>query len=694
MDAQRISEGIGQTASKYGADLLETAEAAKTLAQAGYNATTIMRELDYTMMGMRGMGMTIEQMQELQIAVRAVTGELDNANSSLQILEKLSQIESGYAVSAQQLADAIRISAPFLREFSQNMRGMKDVFDYTIGFTTTAVEQLRISGTQAGNALKFIGARLLQPRISKRLQEQFGVNLAREGGTEMLPINEIMDEVHTKYRGLKDSGQGAKADQLLATVAGAHRVNYLAAVLNNYDRALDITAESSYAFAGAQRRTDITLDTMAVTVQRLRTNFQLLFNNMADGTAIADGLKFTLGALGNVMGGVSGTGLGTVGGIGMMAAGFGAWQLGKKGIRNLDTMQKARSLGVDYVYLKSALDARRASQLRAMLPSAATEASPILMADGTAYAGAAARAGAGAAEGGMLARAGSGIASFGGAMAATFGPTGAIVLGLAAALGVTGLIYRLWKRVSDDTDQYRIKLRDIQDLKLWDAPQFREMDALAEKYGMTSAPRAYEATLNAFTGPTMDPGIARVMGRYGANNMSELLGIANKNKLDKPDIANEIIDAFVNSKALGEAGSKLKDIEDQALRVAEATRLIGLAAWAANYRIAQSIEALRDSTTRMIESTAGGLAILDTRNRHGMMATIGGAMGDFFKGRSTLQSTAGLAVNAQLVNYGVSNVADPMKARDSLVGLLRDAEMPTGLVRLFQTSETFCLSHV
>ncbi len=717
-DAQAISEGVGETAGKYGADLMETAQAAKVLAQAGLNAAEVVRELDYTMLGVRGMGMSIDQMQELQVAMRAVYGKVDTklpiaeqmeqvekqSRVTLSVLERISKIEAAYAVSAQQLADGLKIAAPFLNELSDGMRGMQDVVDYSLAYTTTAVEQLRISGTQAGNALKFIGARILQPRILGKLQSEFGLKLAQEGGTELLPINEIMAEIHTRYTQLKEAGEGAKADRLLATVAGAHRVNVLAAIMQDYQGTLDKAMESSWAFAGAQDRAGIAMDTMQSTVGRLRTNFQLLFNNMSEGTGIADGLKAVLTGLANVMGGVGGQGMGTLGALGLIGAGFAGFRGSKKAYRALDTMREARNLGVDYSYLRNSLEQRRLSQTRAMIqdfgaPGPAAGRAPTRFARaGNFLAGLGGGRSMVSGIGRFMSDAGSttgAMSRLGGAMSNFFGPTGTIVLGIMAAIAALGGGIKLIRKFMNDTDQYRIKLRDLESLRLRDSPQFNEYQDLAQSRGFQGADDAHMRTMDALVGDpnpnrrvNRSPEVQALLRQYGVSTIRELRAKVDTDGLDAGVVGGELIDAFINSGALGAAGTKLKEIENQEVRVAEAAKLIGLSAWAANHRIAESIEAVRASTSRMVQTTAAGMDAMDTRNRRGGWNRAVGAVGDILKNRETLQHQILVAPISS--SEGQQQLRQgggwQQLSRSRMGDFLSSSNMPTGLMDVFKGS--------
>lgn len=669
MDAQAISRSIGITASRYGADLMQTAEAAKVLAQAGLNAREVMSELDHTMQGMRAMGMTIEQMQELQVAVREVSDEADRANASLSVLEKISSVERSTAVSAQQLAEALKISSPFLKQFSEDMRGLPDVFDTTIGATTVMVEQLRISGSQAGRSLNMIMSRMLRPETQKRLQDEFGLKLGQEGGNAYLPLNEMLDEIHRRYQELQNSGQRSKAQELLVEVAGARQVAPLSALLNNYQKYLDITTNSTYAFGDANERTGIALDSMAARVQRVKTNFQLLFNKLGDGTLIADGLKTSMSGLATLMGGATGTGLGTTGSLLTIAGGFAAFKGARVGMNEFGIMRDSLSMpGVSYAMLRADIRRRRLAEVAALAaPTGAV------------------------AERGVL-------STVGGRLAATFGPTGTIVLGLTSALVLVGAIDRIWKHFHEQTNEFAIRLKSLEELKIFDSPQFQQLSEMATNLGpagMTAQTLGVNA--QAAMDPRKNPALAAILAKYGANDFQQLLAMTQQGGMNRPQIAKEILAAFTGSSELGAVGERLRtarDATEAQEHLVEATKLMGLAAWEAVFRINQALEALQDSTNRMISNMESGLQVLDTRNRDNLFTALYQGFLDQFLDRATLQRRAFGSDVGSIPGVGGNETrmlprSDFEAARENVINLLSSSGLNEGLVGVLEWSTEF-----
>jgi hypothetical protein len=672
-DAKKIGDAITTMAMRYGASIGETAQAAKTLAQTGLNATEVASELNATLLGMRGLGITIQQMQELQIAIHSVQEEMNNSNAtfitSAALVEKMSHVESQYAVSAQNLADALKISAPFVKTFAEGMRGKTDFVDVTSGITTVMVEQLRVSGTQAGNALKTTLSRLLRPEILAKLQGNFGLKLGTTRG-EMLPLDEVFGEVAGRYKAMKAAGgpQSIKADQMLAQLAGAHRVNYIAAVLNNYDQALKVAEESANSFGEAQMRADMVMDTFGAKVTQARNAFQLFANDLLQNSLVADGLKGSLEGVAVVLGGLAGSLHGYGSGLASVI-GITGGTLAVKGIargaNRLGIARTAYQMGVGYGDLSTAIDNRRRAEFADRY---SVGRSPVSL------------FGAAAAAEGNISKVGKGASMLGsafGKLVNFIGPTGVILLGLTAFLGILGGIHRMLNGANDDARKYGIRVKSDFESGVYDSPQYKALDESLKNLGYTNIRKGIADVSGAMNAKDVQ-GIPQ---KYGAANYIELLGKSRRGELkNAPEIANDVIKMIANSNYITEdAKRKIRGISDEGERLAYVTKLIGEMAFAATWQITQALAMAHDSIGRQVSDTMTGMQQLDAgRERTTRYAKVIGALGDMIMNRAVLNRP----VDFSGVN-GEGNI-DPSIIKPGAVHSVRaffeQSKMPVGQV--------------
>lgn len=626
-EMQQVAVGISHSARRFGADLLQTADAARVLAQAGFTTSEVLRELDYTLLGMRAMGVTIEQMQELQVAVRALGG------NTLDVLSKISKVEAEFAVTAQDLADAIKVAAPIVNQYTDDISGLGDAFDFTNALATAAVQQLRISGREAGNALKFVLARLVQPATSNRLTKEFQFEYFKPGGKELLEIPDLFEAIKDKYEQLKRDVGGERALEFLVTVAGGRRANFLAALLEQYDTILEVTRKSRYAFGDAQRRAALSTDTLNVSLQKFNTNFNLFVQNMLNGVGAADGLRFAVEQLAKVFGGFSGqgAGLGTV--LGLTLAG----SLGVKGGKKLFQAAEFASLGLPVGKTFAGLRNRRRLELAETIaesslttPGAsaaggrafALGASPVVAATeirtglATGVGNAAVIAGTMGALGKDAGKVAQGVTKTTkflplitkgfGAFVRFLGPAGFLVGLLALASSLTGHLSRAYDRYKKGprVNARVAKLITLEELDIFNAPQTGAFTDAAKRSGFKDIEQAFRGV----TTGALSPEFQKFLGIEGGSVDDVLTAITNKledvRKGTESAFRTEGLEAFIAG--MGEVGKGLRGIENDALRSATAMQLIFGAAFAANAQLQQNLqEVSRVATLAQSESLEG-----------------------------------------------------------------------------------------
>lgn len=322
--AAQIGAGITQNALDYGVNVQESIRAAKTFAQIGANPQDVVSLSRAALVGQVGAGLEPQQATELLIAARNVTNE---RVQPMDILDRISNIEARYAVSAQDLSEGVMRVGSLATQLQPGTMGGVDALDTVIGAVTTIVERTRISGNQAATALRFMVSRLSAPDVSRDLQERFGIRLAGDTPNQLRPLQDILAEIAEKYQGLLKTNS-VQASELLTTFAGARQANVGAALLGNFDRAMQISAESSRSFGDAQDRATLQLDTAQAKVSQLNTSFFTLLERLNEQTGALEIFKFAVTGAAELLQSLTpktGNSLGTtlLGVGGVSAAGYG-----------------------------------------------------------------------------------------------------------------------------------------------------------------------------------------------------------------------------------------------------------------------------------------------------------------------------------------------------------------------------------
>lgn len=292
---EAISDVAIRNAERFGAALSETAEAAKTFAQAGQSLRQIEKSLEASFYAVRGANLPLADAKNLVIAIQNITeGELE----ALDVLNRISRLESQRAVTAGDLATGIQRIGPVVRQLRGDMVGLADEFDVALGAITTIVERTRVSGSNAATSLRFILSRLGSADIVQRLQDISGVGLAREGGQQLRPFVEILQDLSAVYQEFQATGQSFKAAQLLTSIGGARQIQATSTLLEDFNNTtLRYANIGAKAFNDVNERSSITMNTLSTDLQKLQATFASLGVSITNNPFTNGVLRFAVNAL-------------------------------------------------------------------------------------------------------------------------------------------------------------------------------------------------------------------------------------------------------------------------------------------------------------------------------------------------------------------------------------------------------------
>lgn len=259
-DRGLISEEAFNQARKYGIALKDILNTVKLFAQSGFTLQQSLKLSEAVAQAAVGGGLEPQQAVETAIAVQNLS---QGRTSATDIFGRIAKIERINAVTGQDLSIAIQRVGSLAQQLQSTQVGPVDAFDAVIGATTQIVETTRVTGNQAATSLRFILARLAAPDIANKLQGRFGISLAQDPeGRTLRPLTDILADVAERYKKLVSTGDTGEANRLLVTLAGARQVNAAAALLTNFNKAMETAVESSYAFGDIERRTAAQLETL------------------------------------------------------------------------------------------------------------------------------------------------------------------------------------------------------------------------------------------------------------------------------------------------------------------------------------------------------------------------------------------------------------------------------------------------
>lgn len=671
-DRSAVTSGVYKSAIRWGFSPDEVAEAAKDFARQGYSTVDIIHELDRTLMEARGFDLTIHEVQDLQTALRAMNEEAEKTLSEDNLFDKLAHLEARYSISAKDLGKSFTILSPLVQQFNGEVQGSVSSLDTMFGMVTAIVQRTRVSGAQAATTIRMMLSRLSNTETLKKLQTEYGIQIADASGKDYLPFPDMMTQIVKRYRELEATNPQA-AKSLAAQLGGTRQIHGTVALLQDYDVAQKAATESSYAFADAQGRSLYVMDTLQVSLERFRTSFQLFLGDFMRGSDIAQGFKAILDGISGVLTGLSGQGSGSLGAIALILGGGAAIQGGKAAYSFLDDLSltgsgvfayraakeakeaadaaaleqvkplfeplqggEASKIGGEFSKLRRERREMRAARLgvshEAPMPSAAearhaaagfhtlvgmggkiaktAEAEEKVAVATGRFAKVAV---AGSAAAGAFAEGVSTLVSF-------FGVGAALIAGVAAVTALIGHFNKKMDEGADAVSKYQIKLRSLQELQIWRAPQYQEYTKQASELKLGSAYEADRLLQDrlGLTGGPLSPHVAALVQRYGVkpdapDRWEQLLTQAQTNPKGTENFRKELTQALIQD--LPEATRKLLETKTAEEQIVAVTGLVGKAAWSANFQVAQSVQAINSSINTMIDDTVSRLNALDKKEQ-------------------------------------------------------------------------------
>lgn len=212
------------------------AEAAKEFSRQGLTSEeTIKRTTDALILTRLA---NIDVAKSVDVLTASINGFQKSALTSSEIINKLATVDSKFAVSSNDLAEALSRSGAAASDAGIN-------FDQLIGLVTAAQQTTARGGAVIGNALKTIFTRI-ERRETVEAMESLGISV-RETSGEMLTALPLLQNFAQAYDGL----EGSLKKQAAALVGGVFQINILKAVLGDLAKANGIAAQATDISANA-----------------------------------------------------------------------------------------------------------------------------------------------------------------------------------------------------------------------------------------------------------------------------------------------------------------------------------------------------------------------------------------------------------------------------------------------------------
>jgi len=269
-----------------------------------------------------------------------------SANEAMMVTDKISQIAIVSAADFGELSTAIEKVASSAASAGLDL-------DHMMGYLAKMIETTREAPTNVGTALKTIVANFTQfkedpsglaeegseiNKVDKALKS-VGISLTNTNG-EVRDLGEVIDELGGKWGNL-DRSQKA---YLATAIAGTRQQSRFYALMNDYERTLELVSEGSNSAGKAQQQFALYSESLNAATEQLTNEWEKFFSQITSGNGVIKYFTNTLTSLMKVINeiGPIGTSLGLISFITQIRKGIINIEDFSKSIEILSTKQATR----------------------------------------------------------------------------------------------------------------------------------------------------------------------------------------------------------------------------------------------------------------------------------------------------------------------------------------------------------------
>lgn len=296
-EAWKMFDSFNSLAKQYSITTKDLTEGAKLFYQQGLSAADTMKMVEASTVSAALGEVTMTEAANTLTA--AIQGYNESAAVAMDYTDKIAMVG---AVSA---ADFNELSAAMEKTASSAYTAGID-FDHLLGYLGKMIEVTREAPANLGTAMKTIIARFedMKKDPAKALEDGISFNKVEEAlrtlgismrdtAGEFRPLQEVFTELGMQWESLTRNQQA-----YIATVAaGSRQQSRFLAMMNNFDRTLELIAEAQNSAGAAARQYEIIQDSVAAAQNRLAASWEKFYSKIVDN----DTIKFAINGLASLV---------------------------------------------------------------------------------------------------------------------------------------------------------------------------------------------------------------------------------------------------------------------------------------------------------------------------------------------------------------------------------------------------------
>lgn len=283
--AWSMFDSFNKLAKQYSITTKDLTEGAKLFYQQGLNAADTMKMVEASTVSAALGEVTMTEAANTLTA--AIQGYNESAAVAMDYTDKIAMVGAVSAADFNELSTAMEKTAS-----SAYTAGID--FDHLLGYLGKMIEVTREAPANLGTAMKTIIARfedmkkdptaLIDGASANKVEAALatiGIAL-RDTAGEFRPLQNVIDELGMKWESLTRNQQA-----YIATVAaGSRQQSRFLAMMNNYDRTLDLITESQNSAGAAAEQYAIYQDSAAAAANRLSAAWEEFYSKIVNSEQI------------------------------------------------------------------------------------------------------------------------------------------------------------------------------------------------------------------------------------------------------------------------------------------------------------------------------------------------------------------------------------------------------------------------
>ena len=238
-DFDMLSGAAVGFAKQYGVGVTDVLKSMRIFAQQGLNQAEVIERTQTSTLAANVTTLSAKDATEALTAAMKVFGK--ETDSSMRYLDAWSEVEARHAITAGDMADAIKKSAAAAKNAGFT-------FDELNGIVAAVGSVTRQTGKEVGTSMRFIMRRLSSEKGPKELAK-IGIPVMTEEG-ELRKGFDILNDLNKSWRDLTTAQKMATSQ----AIGGTRQYNALLVMMDNWDEALQATRDSINSKGSAERR--------------------------------------------------------------------------------------------------------------------------------------------------------------------------------------------------------------------------------------------------------------------------------------------------------------------------------------------------------------------------------------------------------------------------------------------------------